>query len=92
MKLRFAVLCAFSTVVWVVPAVAEAKCFAFRGEDIRVCVAGDDNAARRRASEVCEEVVGHSCSVSGYSGECRRSSSVRCYDEAGEEQRSIESD
>jgi len=75
-----------------IPSVAAAKCFAFRGEDLRVCVTGDDNAARRRASEVCEGVVGHACSVSGYSGECRRSSSVRCYDEAGEERRSIESD
>lgn len=74
------------------PALAEAKCFAFRGEDIRVCVDGDDNAARRQAAEVCEGVVGHACSVSGYSGECRRSSSVRCYDAEGEEQRSIESE
>lgn len=74
------------------PATAEAKCFAFRGEEIRVCVDGDDNAARRRASEVCEGVVGHACSVSGYSGECRRSGSVRCYDHTGAEQRSLESD
>lgn len=92
MKRSSAALVAFSAAVWVLPAVAEAKCFAFRGEDIRVCVDGDDNAARRRASQVCEGVVGHSCSISGYSGECRRSSSVRCYDQAGEEQRSIESD
>ncbi len=78
--------------VFAAPALAEAKCFAFRGEDIRVCVDGDDNAARRRAAEICEGVVERACSVSGYSGECRRSSSVRCYDAQGEEQRSIESD
>lgn len=72
--------------------VAEAKCFGFRDSDVRVCVPGNDNAARRRASEVCEDVTGSSCTVSGYSGECRRSSSTRCYDESGAEQRQIESD
>lgn len=72
--------------------VAEAKCFGFRGLDIKVCVDGDDNAARRAATAVCEDVTGGSCSIAGYSGECRRSSSVRCYDAAGDEQRSIESD
>ncbi|MFO0693733.1 MAG: hypothetical protein U0230_09285 [Polyangiales bacterium] len=74
------------------PPVAQAKCFGFRDSDVRVCVPGNDNAARRRASEVCEEVTGSSCSVSGYSGECRRSGSTRCYDAAGTEQRQIESD
>lgn len=72
--------------------VAEAKCFAFRGQDIRVCVDGDDNAARRRATNVCSQVTDSTCSISGYSGECRRSGSTRCYDGSGEEQRHIESD
>lgn len=74
------------------PLVAEAKCFGFRGLDIRVCVDGDDNAARRRATAVCDRVSDEECSISGSSGECRRSSSVRCYDGSGEEQRHIESD
>ncbi len=72
--------------------VAEAKCFAFRGKDIKVCVDGDDNAARRRATSVCEDVTGSDCAISGYSGECQRSSSVRCYDGSGDEQRRIQSE
>ncbi len=69
---------------------AEAKCFGFRGKDIRVCVEGHDNAARGRATDVCEDVTGGSCSVSGDSGStCQRSSSVRCYDASGDEQRRI---
>ena len=71
---------------------AEAECFGFRGESIKVCVPGSDNAARRRAAEVCEEVVGHSCSVSGTSGSCRRSSSTRCYDGDGQDQRELDPD
>ena len=55
-------------------------------------VDGDDNAARRAATAVCERVSSEDCSISGYSGSCTRSSSVHCYDAAGEEQRSIESD
>lgn len=76
----------------VVPSLAEAKCFAFRGMSIRVCVDGDNNAARRAATEVCERVSSESCSISGYSGSCQRSSSVRCYNAQGQEQRSIESE
>lgn len=72
------------------PSVASANCFGFRGKDIRVCVDGADGAARRRATEVCERVTGSSCSISGDSGSsCRHSSSVRCYDGSGAEQREI---
>ncbi|MBX3249836.1 MAG: hypothetical protein KF901_21845 [Myxococcales bacterium] len=72
------------------PSAVEAKCFGFRGKNIRVCVDGNDNAARRRATSVCESVTGESCSISGDSGSsCRRSSSVRCYDGGGNEQRDI---
>lgn len=74
------------------PAMADAKCFAFRGNDVRVCVDGNDNAARRRATEVCETVTGGACATTGYSGECRRSAAIRCYDAAGEEQREVQSD
>ncbi len=74
------------------PGVAEAKCFAFRGQTLRVCVDGDNNASRRAATEVCERISGERCSVSGYSGSCQRSSSVRCYDARGQERRSIESE
>ena len=74
-------------------ATAEAKCFGFRGKDIRVCVEGHDNAARRQATSVCEDVTDGSCSISGDSGStCQRSSSVRCYDASGDEQRRIELD
>jgi len=70
---------------------AEAKCFGFRGKNIRVCVEGHDNAARRQATDVCEDVTGESCSVSGDSGStCQSSSSVKCYDADGNEQRRIE--
>ena len=74
------------------PALAEARCFGFRGENIKVCVEGSGGSARRQAQSVCEDVVGHRCSVSGDSGECRRSSSVRCYDGSGNEQRHIDPD
>lgn len=74
------------------PSVAEAKCFAFRGLDLRVCVDGDGNASRRTAVDVCERVSSESCSVSGYSGSCRTSGDTHCYDSTGTEQRSIESD
>ena len=92
MKKLVGIALVLGSILAVAPRVAEAKCFGFRDSDVRVCVPGNDNAARRRASEVCEEVTGSSCTVSGYSGECRRSSSARCYDAAGTEQRQIESD
>ena len=74
------------------PSVAEARCFAFRDKDIRVCVDGSDGNARRQATSVCEDVTDGSCSISGDSGECRRSSSVRCYDGGGNEQNHINPD
>ncbi len=82
----------FASLTLAAPPSAEADCFGFRGENIKVCLDGSDNSARRKAAEVCEDVVGHSCSVSGSSGSCRRSSSVRCYDESGDEQSSIDPD
>jgi hypothetical protein len=71
---------------------AQADCFGFRGMDIKVCLEGDDNAARSKAVEVCEEVSGESCSISGTSGECRESGDKKCYDEEGEEQKHIRVD
>ncbi|HHH31481.1 MAG TPA: hypothetical protein ENK57_24470 [Polyangiaceae bacterium] len=79
------VLSLFALSLFVAPSLAEARCFSFRGESIKVCVEGSNGSARHQAEEVCEGVVGHSCSSSGNSGECRRSSSVRCYDASGEE-------
>lgn len=74
------------------PSMAEARCFAFRGKDVRVCVEGSNGDARRQATSVCEDVTGGSCSIAGDSGECRRSSSVRCYDASGSEQSHINPD
>jgi len=72
---------------------AEAKCFSFRDQSIRVCIEGHDNAARGRASSVCEDVTGSSCHVSGDSGSsCQKSSSITCYDADGDEQRRISLD
>ena len=73
---------------------AEAKCFAFRGQSIRVCIEGHDNSARHAAEDVCESVTGESsCSVSGDSGSrCQSSGSIQCYDSDGDEQRRIELD
>jgi hypothetical protein len=75
-----------------VPSSAEARCFSFRGQSIKVCVSGDDSRARNQATSVCEDVTGDDCSISGNSGECRRSSSVRCYDGSGNEQSHIDPD
>ena len=77
---------------FVLPALAEARCFAFRDKDIKVCVEGSDGSARRQATSVCEDVTDGSCSIAGDSGECRRSSSVRCYDAGGNEQSHIDPD
>lgn len=92
MKMLVGVTLVLGSMFTVCAPIAQAKCFGFRDSDVRVCVPGNDNAARRRASEICEEVTGSSCSVSGYSGECRRSGSTRCYDASGAEQRQLESD
>ncbi|HJK94432.1 MAG TPA: hypothetical protein RMH85_05840 [Polyangiaceae bacterium LLY-WYZ-15_(1-7)] len=79
--------------MFALPALAEARCFSFRGKDIKVCVEGSDGDARRQATSVCEDVTGDSsCRISGDSGECRRSSSVRCYDANGDEQSHIDPD
>jgi hypothetical protein len=74
------------------PSLASARCFSFRGQNIKVCVAGSDGSARRQAVSVCEDVTGDDCRISGDSGECRRSSSVRCYDANGNEQSHIDPD
>jgi len=74
------------------PSLAQARCFSFRGQSFKVCVAGSDGDARRQATSVCEDVSGGSCSISGDSGECRRSSSTRCYDASGNEQSHIDPD
>ena len=71
---------------------ASAKCFGFRGEDIKVCVDGTDNSARGQATSVCESVTGNSCSISGSSGECRKSGSTTCYDGDGNEHSHLTAD
>ena len=86
--MRFAILALCSLFV----AEAQADCFGFRDLDIKVCVEGDDNAARSKAEDVCEEVTGESCSISGTSGECRESGDKKCYDENGDEQKHIRVD
>ena len=86
---RFALLIALSTVA---AGAADAKCFAFRGEDIKVCVDGSDNSARSQAESVCESVTGNSCSISGSSGECRKSGSTTCYDGEGNEHSHLTAD
>ena len=91
-RTRFYALAAALAMLLAAPSLASARCFSFRGEDIKVCVDGSDGAARRRAAEVCEDVVGHSCRVSGDSGECRRSGSTRCYDGNGDEHDHIDPD
>ncbi|MAQ15836.1 MAG: hypothetical protein CMN30_13705 [Sandaracinus sp.] len=83
---------ALAVSTFLLPGLAEARCFAFRGKDIKVCVEGSDGDARRAATSVCEDVTDGSCSISGDSGECRRSSSVRCYDASGNEQSHIDPD
>lgn len=88
---HFAVILMAMTMGLGLASTAEAKCFGFRGKNIRVCVEGHDNAARRQATSVCEDVTGESCSVSGDSGStCQSSSRVKCYDADGNEQRRIE--
>ena len=82
----------FAVALVAAPSLAEARCYSFRGESIKVCVAGSGGSAERQAESVCQGVVGHSCSASGNSGECRRSSSVRCYDASGSEQNHIDPD
>ena len=71
---------------------ASADCFAFRDLDLKVCIEGDDNAARKKATEVCEDVSDKDCSITGSSGECRESGSKKCYDESGKEQKHIKVD
>jgi len=86
---KFALLIALFTVT---AGVADAKCFGFRGEDIKVCVDGTDNSARSQAESVCEQVTGNSCSISGSSGECRKSGSTTCYDGEGNEHSHLTAD
>jgi hypothetical protein len=71
---------------------ANADCFAFRDLDLKVCVEGDDNAARKKAEEVCKKVSDKKCSISGSSSECRESGSKKCYDESGDKQKHIKVD
>ena len=69
---------------------ANAKCFAFRDLDLKVCVDGD--AARKAAVEVCEDVSKKDCKISGSSGECRPSGDKKCYDKDGKEQKHLKAD
>lgn len=73
-----------------VASTASAKCFAFSDADIKVCIDGNDNATRRQAQEVCEDATGDDCgNITGYSGSCNGSN---CYDESGDQVRSISVD
>lgn len=71
-----------------------AKCFTFKKADgIKVCLNGNSNADRKKASDVCKSVNGSDCGgISGYSGSCQKSNSTKCIDEAGAEQKSLKVD
>lgn len=71
---------------------ANAKCFGFSGLDLKVCVEGDDNSARKEAEKVCKEVSKEACKISGSAGECRESGSKKCYDKDGKAQKHIKMD
>ena len=71
---------------------ANAKCFSFRDLDLKVCIDGDDNDARKAAEKVCEDVSKEDCKISGSSGECRASGDKKCYDKDGKEQKHLKAD
>ncbi|HMV42365.1 MAG TPA: hypothetical protein PK079_02555 [Leptospiraceae bacterium] len=67
-----------------------AKCYGFRDADIKVCVNGDSNADRKKASETCKKVVGADCGgITGYSGSC---TGPKCYDDGGNKKSNIKVD
>lgn len=67
-----------------------AKCYGFRDADIKVCVNGDSNADRKKATETCKKVVGADCGgITGNSGSC---TGPKCYDEGGNKKSNIKVD
>ncbi|MEQ9365317.1 MAG: hypothetical protein RIF32_13815 [Leptospirales bacterium] len=77
------------TLAW--PVSLAAKCFSFSDADgVKVCVDGNNNAARTRAENACKKATGSKCgNITGYSGSCQKSSGTTCIDENGEEQKRL---
>lgn len=73
------------------PGSLSAKCFSFSAADgIKVCVDGNNNAARKKAGAACKEATGSKCgNITGYSGSCQKGSGTRCIDENGNEKKSL---
>lgn len=73
------------------PAALSAKCFSFSDADgVKVCVDGNNNAARKRAKAACKKAIGSKCgNITGYSGSCQKGSSTRCFDGNGNEARKL---
>lgn len=69
------------------PAALSAKCFSFSDADgVKVCVDGNNNAARKRAQAACKKATGSKCgNITGYSGSCQKGSGTRCFDGDGNE-------
>ncbi|TGL58527.1 hypothetical protein EHQ58_10320 [Leptospira ognonensis] len=58
-----------------------AKCYSFRESDIKVCINGDTNEVRKKASAVCKKTIGKDCGpTTGASASCN---GTKCYDESG---------
>jgi hypothetical protein len=68
-----------------------AKCFGFsKNKDYKVCIDGESNAVRKQAQEVCKSKSGSDCgNITGYSGSCNASGSVKCLDASGAEKKSL---
>lgn len=71
-----------------------AKCFGFsKNKDYKVCIDGDSNAVRKKARDVCKSKSGSDCgNITGYSGSCNASGSIKCLDESGSEKKSLKAD
>ncbi|HMW04191.1 MAG TPA: hypothetical protein PK079_14310 [Leptospiraceae bacterium] len=71
--------------------ILSAKCYSFRKiESIKVCIEGDSNADRRKAQDVCKDVLGADCGgVAGYTGSCAKSEKLKCYNKDAKEQKHI---
>lgn len=73
------------------PAALSAKCFSFSDADgVKVCVDGNNNAARKRAKAACKKATGSKCgNITGYSGSCREGSRTSCFDGNGNQAKSL---
>ncbi|MCB1179019.1 MAG: hypothetical protein KDK36_15645 [Leptospiraceae bacterium] len=68
-----------------------AKCFGFsKNKDFKVCVNGNNNAARKKAQSICKAKSGKDCgNITGYTGSCNASGSTKCLDESGTEKKKL---